>query len=193
MNRKVWLVLALGVGAVAQDTHFAPKSQLIPAPDCLTLKAAWQGPYTPCNSTTHEAWLKDLRHWRSERAIRTGLALDSWRYGEPALRWTQSSFIQPQMMVHDRYFYDPVVGKYTVDRYLDDLKKRYGGIDAVLIWSTYPNMGIDGRNQLDMVASMPRHRACEADGRGLPPARGARAVSDDDVGPGYARPGDTVA
>ena len=58
-------------------------------------------------------------------------------------------------MVHDRYFYDPVAGRYTVDRYLDDLEKRYGGIDAVLIWATYPNMGIDDRNQLEMVESMP--------------------------------------
>ena len=46
-------------------------------------------------------------------------------------------------------------GKYTVDRYLDDLEKRYGGIDAVLIWPTYPNMGIDNRNQHDMIRSMP--------------------------------------
>ena len=58
-------------------------------------------------------------------------------------------------MVQDRYLYDPVAAKYTVDRYLDDLKRRYGGIDAVLIWPTYPNMGIDDRNQLDMIMSMP--------------------------------------
>ena len=77
------------------------------------------------------------------------------RYELPALKWTQSAFIQPQMMVQDRYFYDPVAHKYTVDRYLDDLEKRYGGIDAVLIWPTYPNMGIDDRNQHDMVRSMP--------------------------------------
>ena len=73
----------------------------------------------------------------------------------PELKWTQSSFMQPQMMVEDRYFYDPVAHKYTVDRYLDDLDKRYGGIDAVLIWPTYPNMGIDNRNQHDMVRAMP--------------------------------------
>jgi iron(II)-dependent oxidoreductase len=59
------------------------------------------------------------------------------------------------MMVHDRYFYDPIAAKYTVNRYLDDLEKRYGGIDAVLVWSPYPNMGIDDRNQIDMLRSMP--------------------------------------
>jgi formylglycine-generating enzyme required for sulfatase activity len=88
-----------------------------------------------------------------ERRIRIGY--DPARYLKPELQWAQSSFIQPQMMVQDRYFYDPVQGKYTVDRYLDDLDKRYGGIDAVLIWATYPNMGIDDRNQMDMVRSMP--------------------------------------
>jgi formylglycine-generating enzyme required for sulfatase activity len=97
--------------------------------------------------------LKDIRHWRDERRIRIGY--DGSRYDMPALKWTQSSYIQPQMMVEDRYFYDPVADRYTVDRYLDDLEKRYGGIDAVLIWPTYPNMGIDNRNQHDMIRSMP--------------------------------------
>ncbi len=101
----------------------------------------------------HERWLSDIQHWREERLIR--IAYDGSRYDLPALKWTQSSFMQPQMMVHDRYFYDPVAGKYTVDRFLDDLDQRYGGIDAVLVWSTYPNMGVDDRNQLEMVESMP--------------------------------------
>ncbi|HEY1807197.1 MAG TPA: hypothetical protein VGG42_01485 [Acidobacteriaceae bacterium] len=61
--------------------------------------------------------------------------------------------MQPQMMVHDRYFYDPAAHQYTVDKYLKDLDTRYGGIDAVLI--TYLTWGIDARNQLDMVKSMP--------------------------------------
>ncbi len=59
------------------------------------------------------------------------------------------------MMVEDRYFYDPVAGKYTVDKYLDDLEKRYGGIDSVLIWPVYPNIGIDNRNQYDLLRAMP--------------------------------------
>ena len=45
-------------------------------------------------------------------------------------------------MAHDRYFYDYEKKEYTVDKYLDDLEKRYGGIDAVLVWPTYPNIGM---------------------------------------------------
>jgi hypothetical protein len=42
-------------------------------------------------------------------------------YDRPELQWTQSSFVHPQMMVHDRFFYDPVAHRYTVDRYLKDV------------------------------------------------------------------------
>jgi iron(II)-dependent oxidoreductase len=147
------LFLAAALPAFPQDTRYSPKNQLIPAPECLTLEAAWQGGYTPCDSASHETWLKDIHHWRFERRIRIGY--NGWRYDQPAVRWIRKSFIQPQMMVQDRYFYDPGSGKYTVDRYLDDLERRYGGIDSVLIWPTYPNMGIDDRNQQDMIRCMP--------------------------------------
>jgi gamma-glutamyl hercynylcysteine S-oxide synthase len=148
-------VLALAVATIssAQDSNFAPEGQQIPVPECLAMKGLWEGGSKPCSQTEHEAWLADITHWKVERRIRIGY--NGTRYELPALQWTQSSFMQPQMMVQDRYFYDPVAGKYTVDRYLDDLEKRYGGIDAVLIWPTYPNMGIDDRNQHDMIRSMP--------------------------------------
>ena len=58
-------------------------------------------------------------------------------------------------MVEDRYFYDPVKRQYTVGRCLDDVDKRYGGIDSVLLWPVYPNIGIDNRNQFDMLRDMP--------------------------------------
>jgi len=157
MFRSIFLGVlagAIALAAAAQDTQYAPRGQQIPAPDCLNLHNAWDNVLTAgCPPFAHERWLRDLQHWRAERRIR--IAYDPSRYELPALRWTQSSFIQPQMMVQDRYFYDPLAGRYTVDRYLDDLQKRYGGIDAVLVWATYPNMGIDDRNQLEMVESMP--------------------------------------
>ena len=147
------ILLAFSSLASAQDTNFEPERQQIPAPECLHTKDVWDAGSKPCTAEDHDAWLADIRHWRSEHLIRVGY--DGSRYDLPALKWTQSSFFQPQMMVQDRYFYDPVSRHYTVDRYLDDLDKRYGGIDAVLIWPTYPNMGIDDRNQHDLIRSMP--------------------------------------
>jgi gamma-glutamyl hercynylcysteine S-oxide synthase len=148
------VALMTAAGTVsAQDSHFRPDHQQIPTPGCLNMRGAWEGGSAPCTQNEHDSWLADIRHWREERRIRIGY--DGSRYGLPAFKWTQSSFFQPQMMVEDRYFYDPVAHRYTVDRYLDDLEKRYGGIDAVLIWPTYPNMGIDNRNQHDMIRSMP--------------------------------------
>jgi iron(II)-dependent oxidoreductase len=153
--QRYGLILLLSLCGIvsAQDTDFEPDHQQIPAPDCLSIKGTWEKASRLCAREDHDAWLADIQHWRSERLIRIGY--DGSRYDLPALKWTQSSFLQPQMMVQDRYFYDPVTHRYTVDRYLDDLQNRYGGIDAVLIWPTYPNMGVDDRNQLDMIRSMP--------------------------------------
>jgi formylglycine-generating enzyme required for sulfatase activity len=162
-NTQCWLVIFFLAATAfvnymgAQDSKYVPEGmwdqQMIAAPQCYAPKDEWKPGDGDRSCETHEAWLNDITHWRTERRIRIGY--DGSRYQIPSLQWTQRSFIQPQMMVEDRYFYDPVSGKYTVDRYLDDLEARYGGIDAVLIWSTYPNMGIDNRNQLDMVSSMP--------------------------------------
>jgi len=116
------IAAAVAPSGVAQDTQYAPREQQIPPPACLTLRGAWEGGYTPCTALTHGQWLADISHWRMERRIRIGY--DPARYEMPAFKWAQSAFMQPQMMVHDRYFYDPVANTYTVDRYLDDLTKR---------------------------------------------------------------------
>eukprot|EP01084_Bolivina_argentea_P290188 498398_1 len=74
----------------------------------------------------------------------------------PAISWTQSTFIQPQMHGYDQYFYDGVTTHtYTLDRWLTDLKDRYGGIDSFLFWVTYTNIGADDRNQFDLNYAIP--------------------------------------
>ena len=94
-----------------------------------------------------------MKAWREQERVR--LRYSDAQYARPELAWGQSSFIQPQMMVEDRYFYDPVARRYTVDRYLADLNERYGGIDSVLIWPVYPNIGIDSRSQHDLLHDLP--------------------------------------
>jgi iron(II)-dependent oxidoreductase len=99
------------------------------------------------------SWLADLKIWRTEHLARMGY--DDSQYRRPELLWAQKNFIQTQMMVEERYFYDPVAGRYTVNRFLDDVDKRYGGLDSVLIWQVYPNAGIDNRNLWDLMRDLP--------------------------------------
>ena len=42
-----------------------------------------------------------------------------------------------------------------MDVFLADLTQRYGGIDSVLVWPTYTNIGMDDRNQFDLIRAMP--------------------------------------
>jgi len=100
-----------------------------------------------------EAWRRGMKIWRHEHLIRIGY--DDSEYRRPEFLWSQSNFVHTQMMVEDRYFYDPIAEQYTVDKYLDDLIERYGGIDSVLLWYIYPNIGIDARNQVDLALDMP--------------------------------------
>jgi iron(II)-dependent oxidoreductase len=98
-------------------------------------------------------WVAELKDWRREHLIRIGY--DDANYRRPELQWAQRNFVHAQMMVEDRYFHDPETGRYTVDRYLDDLEVRFGGIDSVLVWYVYPNIGIDDRNQFDLATDLP--------------------------------------
>jgi formylglycine-generating enzyme required for sulfatase activity len=121
-----------------QDTAYPPQDAQI------------SGPASPGDFV---AWLADLRHWRTERLVRMGY--DGSNYARPELQWTQHNFVCVQMMIEQRDFYDVERGVYTVDHYLDTLEKEFGGIDSVLIWNTYPNLGIDYRNQFDRMRDMP--------------------------------------
>jgi hypothetical protein len=138
MRRSAVLLALLAALLLAQDTKYPPQGQQFPGP--------------PTKADTNE-WRSEMQHYRLERRIRAGL--DGKLYQHPELKWAQSSFIQPQAMVEDRYLYDPVARRYTVDRYLDDVDKRYGGIDSILLWPVYPNIGIDSRNQFNLLRDMP--------------------------------------
>jgi len=140
---------------ISEYVPWFPSSEvpMINGPKCLGVHSMQNSSSSGCKPDVHQSFLDALYYWRKARRIYIGY--DGSRYDAPALRWTQSSFIQPQAMVEDRYLYDPAAGKYTVDRYLADVDQRYGGIDSILLWPVYPNLGIDDRNQLDMIIAMP--------------------------------------
>jgi formylglycine-generating enzyme required for sulfatase activity len=150
------MTLAAGTVLLAQDTPHQPQGNQFPGPGQGSSGLGWLSDlrqWTADPDADREGWLRDLKVWRHERLTRMGY--DDSEYRRPEFQWAQRDFFQPQMMAEERYFYDPAAGEYTVGRYLDDLDRRFGGIDAVLIWPVYPNIGIDNRNLWDLHRDLP--------------------------------------
>lgn len=107
----------------------------------------------PADVASQPAWLANLKSVRSvlEKQINYTGAV----YSDAVVNWTRVSFVQPQAHMYDRYLYDSDAQMFTVDRFLDDVTRRYGGIDSILLWPTYTNIGIDARNQFDYFRSVP--------------------------------------
>lgn len=104
-------LLMLAAATYAQDIFHPLVWEQFPGPPCAAINQ-WNS-FTPpaaCDNHQVNEWLRDIEYWRAERRIR--VEYDGTLYQEPALRWTQSNFIQPQMMIHDRYFYDPFSRRY---------------------------------------------------------------------------------
>ena len=149
---------------------FAAPSSPSPPPSC-DLPAILQPGVTneqialPADPKDLPAWRDGLAQWRA--SCRAAIGYTGKIYEQPALNWTSTSYIQPQSHPYDRLFYDVSSHSYTMDVFLADLTQRYGGIDSVLVWPTYTNIGMDDRNQFDLIRAMP--------GGAPPPAAAAAA------------------
>ena len=67
------------------------------------------GPSSPSNVS---AWKTTMDQWKS--CVKTTMNYTGGVYGNPALKWAQTSYIQPQMYPYDRLFFDPIADNYTV-------------------------------------------------------------------------------
>jgi gamma-glutamyl hercynylcysteine S-oxide synthase len=151
------LIAALIIPAITQSDEWKARHGLIVPGGVVTLtippspsEVFFPGPSDPSAS---EAWLADLRAWRASRL--QSLRYDGSEYERPELAWVRKSFSQVQLLVWDRSIYDPEKREYTVDKFLAENEKRIGPIDVVLLWHVYPNIGVDDRNQFDLLRDLP--------------------------------------
>ena len=144
-----------------------------PSPPSCDLPAILQPGVTneqialPADPKDLPAWRDGLAQWRA--SCRAAIGYTGKIYDQPALNWTSTSYIQPQSHPYDRLFYDVASHSYTMDVFLADLTQRYGGIDSVLVWPTYTNIGMDDRNQFDLIRAMPGGAPVRRRRRLLPP------------------------
>jgi len=155
-----FLALALFGMRPAQAQDWKPDYSLNVRPDGPSVETLGQpdpvnahmfdGPSSPA---AFEAWLQSLKAWRELR--KKEIRFHDDLYTGPEFSWTRHTFTQDQLLVWDRSFYDPAAGRYTVDRALGEIESRFGPLDSVLLWTGYPNLGLDDRNQFDLIRDLP--------------------------------------
>ena len=111
-------------------------------------------------AATRDTWGAGLATWRTAQRKRLGFDGGGTNttvlpYDVAELAWTRSNFVSPQVMLHDRFLFDRSTGNWTVKRWLDDVTMRWGPVDSVLLWQSYPNIGVDDRSQFEMAYSLP--------------------------------------
>lgn len=128
----------LRAGAVAQDFSLDASGNVFLAPDdpeqWLTFRAA-------------------LARWRTETRTRLNYKDDLYRRKE--FTWSASNYSCCFLMACDERFWDRRVGRYTVDAFLDEGEREFGGYDSVVLWHAYPRLGADERNQFDFYRDLP--------------------------------------
>jgi formylglycine-generating enzyme required for sulfatase activity len=94
-----------------------------------------------------------LAKWREEMKAR--LRYDDALYRREDFAWVSSCYSCCFLMMCDETFYDPKLGRYTIESFLDDGVNQFGGYDGVVLWHAYPRIGADDRNQFDFYRDMP--------------------------------------
>eukprot|EP01044_Picomonas_judraskeda_P004380 COSAG03_NODE_384_length_8325_cov_50.332726_11_plen_256_part_00 len=107
----------------------------------------------PASADAQPAWLATITAWRA--SCRSQIRYNDTIYQVPQLRWARTNFVQPQSHPYDRYFFNETTQRYSVGAFLGDLRARYGGIDSVLVWPSYPLLGLDDRSQYEIFEALP--------------------------------------
>jgi hypothetical protein len=103
----------------------------------------------PSDPAELDAWRAQLIAWREGARARHGAPT---RYDDPASAWSSRCFTVAQVWLWDELFFDFEAQRFTPERFLDDARRRFGGLDGIVLWHAYPVIGIDDRNQWDFYA-----------------------------------------
>lgn len=109
--------------------------------------------HAPSDARHWPAWRDQLMKWRDR--TRRELSYDDGLYERSDLRWAARCFSCGFVMMCDLKFHDPDTGRFTVDSFLDEGVRDFGGYDAIVLWHAYPRIGFDDRNQFDFYRDMP--------------------------------------
>jgi len=125
-------------GKLIQTSDNEKYGNLIPAPE---------------NPAEWPDWREKLHLWRKEMCQQ--LNYDGSGYLAETNKWIASDFSCCFIMMSDEKFYNRQHNEYTIDSFVEEGIREFGGYDSVVLWQAYPRIGVDDRNQFDFYRDMP--------------------------------------
>jgi len=107
--------------------------------------------------TVRGDWQEGLRRMFQERYLYDleGKLFDDSLYRRADQQWIRHAYAMHLIMGWDRDFYDPDTRQYRLQAFLQRMKPLLGGTDVVGIWPNWPMLGLDQRNQWDLLRDLP--------------------------------------
>ena len=100
-------------------------------------------------------WRDGLRMMFRDRWLYDLDTFDNALFERSDLAWIRKSYLLMLQFAWDQDYYDAITGQYHFDTFLTHWDRTLGGIDAYMIWPTWPRLGLDQRNQWDMYRDLP--------------------------------------
>ncbi|MFJ1767753.1 SUMF1/EgtB/PvdO family nonheme iron enzyme [Amycolatopsis sp. NPDC088138] len=111
----------------------------------------------PDDPADRPAWRAKLHAWREDARARHGYTGEA--YARPGAAWAATCYSVAQVWLWDELLYSFDDHRFTPERFLEDARERFGGLDAVVLWHAYPVIGLDDRNQWDFYRDVPGLKA----------------------------------
>ena len=108
-----------------------------------------QAPHAPQD---WNAWRNGLTQWKD--SLMHMIHYDEKYYNDPKYQWASKAYSTFYLMANDRNLYDSS-WNYDIKKCLGRYEKEFGGVDIVLLWATYPQLGFDNRDQYSFYRNLP--------------------------------------
>ncbi|QHW00354.1 formylglycine-generating enzyme family protein [Spirosoma endbachense] len=107
---------------------------------------------TPTSPEKWDAWRSELRAWKD--STRRFLNFNGENYQKSEYKWASSAYSTFFLMASETTLYDKN-GTYAIRNCLRKYEDSYGGVDVVVLWPTYPQLGFDNRTQYSFYRNLP--------------------------------------
>ncbi len=134
------------------DFSFSDKNDFRTKAFSITQKPGEQTEILDCRIVPHQGdWHAAFAAFKKH--VRSGF--DFTYYQRPIQQDYRRRPVGHFTFLYDLEIYDPETNRFRIDEFLDEGELNFGGYDFLLLWHNYPRLGIDQRDQFDVLESLP--------------------------------------